>query len=96
MKRITERKINMAIRESLDRFLNEVVLGDNWHEKEVDDILGITNTPDNQHPFADQLEDGSHDWSTQDEYDDHTIYGQEYDVMGLDAAASDFVWYRGI
>jgi hypothetical protein len=96
MRRITDRKISRVLRESLSRFLNEDVLGDNWHEKEVDDILGITNTPDNQHPFADQLEDGSHEWSIQGEYDDPTIYGQEYDAMDLNAADSDFELYRGI
>lgn len=90
--RLTEQDLSSMIKKSLANIMNEDVLGDNWQEREDDDVLN------NYEPFEDQEGDDldSHDWGVsgednidpteydsddydQDEYDSEEYDSEEYD-----------------
>lgn len=68
--RITESELKGIIKESVERVLNEDVLGDNWHEN--DEVYN------NYEPFEDQEEEfkNGHNWGVQGE---ENIDPTEYD-----------------
>ena len=97
--RLTEQDLSTMVKTSLANIMNEDVLGDNWREREDDDVLN------NYEPFEDQEEDDdlySHDWGVsgednidpteydsddydQDEYDDDDDFDSEdYDSEEYD------------
>ena len=97
--RLTEQDLSNMVKKSLANIMNEDVLGDNWREREDDDVLN------NYEPFEDQEEDDdlySHDWGVsgednidpteydsddydQDEYDDDDNFDSEdYDSEEYD------------
>ena len=75
--RLTEQDLSNMVKKSLANIMNEDVLGDNWREREDDDVLN------NYEPFEDQEGDDldSHDWGVSGDGDiDPTEYdSEEYD-----------------
>ena len=85
--RLTEQDLSKMIKKSLANIMNEDVLGDNWQEREDDDVLN------NYEPFEDQDGDDldSHDWGVSgednidpteydsDDYDQDEFGDDEYD-----------------
>ena len=75
--RLTEQDLSKMIKKSLANIMNEDVLGDNWQERDDDDVLN------NYEPFEDQEGDDldSHDWGVSGDGD---IYPTEYDSDDYD------------
>ena len=85
--RLTEQDLSNMVKKSLANIMNEDVLGDNWREREDDDVLN------NYEPFEDQEGDDldSHDWGVSgdgdidpteydsDDYDQDEYDSEEYD-----------------
>ena len=88
--RLTEQDLSKMIKKSLANIMNEDVLGDNWQEREEDDVLN------NYEPFEDQEVDDldSHDWGVSGEDNiDPTEYDSDYyyqDEIGYDDYDDDY------
>ena len=88
--RLTEQDLSSMIKKSLANIMNEDVLGDNWKEREDDDVLN------NYEPFEDQYGDelDSHDWgvSGEDNIDPTEYDSDDYDQdeFGYDDYDDDY------
>ena len=88
--RLTEQDLSKMIKKSLANIMNEDVLGDNWQEREDDDVLN------NYEPFEDQEGDDldSHDWgvSGEDNIDPTEYDSDDYDQdeFGYDEYDDDY------
>ena len=86
--RLTEQDLSNMVKKSLANIMNEDVLGDNWREREDDDVLN------NYEPFEDQEEDDdlySHDWgvSGEDNIDPTEYDSDDYDQDKYDSEEYD-------
>ena len=86
--RLTEQDLSNMVKKSLANIMNEDVLGDNWREREDDDVLN------NYEPFEDQEEGDdlySHEWgvSGEDNIDPTEYDSDDYDQDEYDSEEYD-------